>query len=132
VTEAFLVPSRQDGAQLTLRGLDRTHYIADLQAPGLTATANVLRYMSEGLGDFFRDLAVEYRGWKGVKTWSSLESEITLEAVSDRTGHVFLTVALQRDAERTWTAEALLVLEAGQLDSLARKARTFEQSFLTS
>jgi hypothetical protein len=84
--------------------------------------------MSGGFGDFFDFMAANWTGWAEVKEWRSLEGELVLRARSDRTGHVYLHVRLRCGAPAKWTAEMDLVLEAGQLEQLANRARQFEES----
>jgi hypothetical protein len=127
MADSFTVQSRDPGASLTLRSHDRDYVIAALRHSGLDAAARVGTYLSGGLADFFAGLAAEWRGWRGRRTWSSLEDELTLAAESDRTGHVYLRVHLHDGSPARWTVEAELVLEAGQLEQLASEARTFEQ-----
>lgn len=132
MVEPFTVQSRSDHASLELRPHDRDYFIAALRIRGLEATARVSSYMSGGLGEFFAGLAAEWRGWKGVRAWSSLEGELQLRAKSDRSGHVFFTVQLRDGAPARWEAEVELIVEAGQLDRLAASAREFEAAVVTA
>ena len=60
--ENFTIVSREDQTILELRAFDNDRFIAEVRSPGLQATASVGSYMSTGLGDFFGDLAVHWRG----------------------------------------------------------------------
>ena len=55
-----------------------------------------------------------------------LEGELVLRAESDRTGHVTLRIHLHDGAPARWTVETALILEAGSLEHVAAKVRTFE------
>lgn len=118
------IVSRDYGASLELRPLDRHHFVADATSADLHCTINVSSYLSEGIAEFFGDLATNWQGWSGTKTWQSLEGELVLEAKCDRLGHIFLLTTL-RHAFDSWTAEVQLVIEAGQLDRLAAAAKDF-------
>ncbi|MCA2184201.1 DUF6228 family protein [Nonomuraea cavernae] len=49
----------------------------------------------------WRGLVVEWRGWNGVRCWTSLEREFALDAPHDGRGHVSLGVTL-RALDSTW------------------------------
>jgi hypothetical protein len=82
------------------------------------------------LRDFLTWLAQDWRGQPGIRAWTAMENEMTLEAAHDGTGHVRITVTLRR-AWRThdpdaWPARIALTLEAGeQLRELASAADHF-------
>jgi hypothetical protein len=130
--EIFQVVSRDDGAALTLRAHTRDYFLAELRGLNLMAHARVGTYMSHGLGELFTQMASDWRGWRGAKTWSSLEGELRMSAEADRTGHVSISVELREGAPAIWTVVLELLVEAGQLESLARDARAFEASVLSA
>lgn len=132
MTEPFIVQSRDAGASLTLRPFDRDHFVAEVRHVGMEASARVSSYMSDGLGDFFGGLAADWRGWAGTREWSALEGELRLTARTDRTGHTYMRVQLRDGAPAHWTAEAELVLEAGQLGRLAAAAQAFEREAISA
>jgi hypothetical protein len=87
---------------------------------GLTASGSATfeGQTPANLRDFVVGLAKDWRGWPGVRSWRSMEGELTLEASHDGRAHVQLAVALRR-AERTyaagaWSARIVLTLEAGE------------------
>jgi hypothetical protein len=123
----FEVTSRDSGS-LRLREHDRHFFVAELRGPDLTADARVDSYMSAGFAELFEDLAANWRGWAGKKAWRSLEGELQLSAECDRLGHVWLTVSLRRGLPAMWSVKLVLLVEAGQLEALARAARTFADS----
>lgn len=81
------------------------------------------------LEDYFADLEQSWRGWEDEKQWYDEAVRIVLRAVHDGRGHVTLTVHCRTDTAETvppyplraghWKADAAVVLEAGQLASLA-------------
>ena len=70
--------------------------IADLSVDGLSATKRVYAHAASGwreLADFFAGLAADWRGWSGTREWTSLESDLKIEARHEY-GHVQLRVIL--------------------------------------
>ena len=122
----FLATSAEDEAALELAPLDSSFFLATLRSRGVIGTARVGSFMANGLADFFAYMAEHWRGWDGIRTWGSLEGELKMTARSDRLGHVFLDVTLREGAPEKWTLRASLVLEAGMLDQVAKRAREFE------
>lgn len=84
----------------------------------------------ERLGDFLLSLDRDWRGWPGVRSWTSMGGEMTLAASHDGTRQVLLTVTLRRpgrthDAD-AWEARIALTIEAGEeLRELAHAAVDF-------
>ena len=75
---------------------------------------------------FFDRLASQWNGWVGSETWRSTEGEFSIVATSDRTGHVrFAFNFLKPSQSAYWTASAFVLVEAGQLDAIARGANAF-------
>jgi Family of unknown function (DUF6228) len=126
VSVQFLVNSSMDQAALELNEFDRHFFTATLRSRGVSATANVGTYMSDGLAELFAFFSSNWKGWEGIKKWGSLEGELSIEAHSDRLGHIYLAVRLRDGAPARWTLEANLVLEAGMLAELAASAGKFE------
>lgn len=76
--------------------------------------------------DFFEQIAREWQGWSGDKEWGAMEGEFSLEASSDSTGHIETTIKLQPSFySPCWSAEVTLIIEAGQLEGIARKFKSF-------
>ena len=117
MTEAFQATSRDDQSSLPLEAYDRDYFVAELSGLNLHARARVGPYRSGGLADLFAEMAAQWRGWEGSKSWSSLEGGLHLTAEADRTGHVTLTSRLSEGRASVWTVVLALVLEAGQLEA---------------
>lgn len=132
MADAFQVSSRDDQSSLRLEAYDRDYFRAELRGLNLHAQARVGIYLSTGLAGLFGEMASQWRGWEGRKTWSSLEGELHLTAEADRTGHVTLVAQLKEGAPSVWSLELVLVVEAGQLERLAREAHAFERSVLSA
>src|SRR5262245_39099383 len=121
---SFEVSSRNGDASLCLREDNRDYFIAEVRGLNLVAHARVVTYMPQGLVELFADMATNWKGWNGAKTWASLEGELELAAEMDKAGHVGLTVRLRKGAPAAWAVTVELLIEAGQLDTLARSARS--------
>jgi hypothetical protein len=124
-SESFEIRSSERGARLLLRRY-RRGLIAEFDASGLrSATEVYLHGGCDHLDQFWRDLAENWRGWKGTRCWRSLEGDLELSATSDRLGHVALDVRLEEGAPFQWRVHGNISLDAGQLDRIAAAARTF-------
>ena len=103
-----------------------------LEDHGLRAVSRVHAVVS-GRADlpttFLEDLARNWRGWSGAKSWKSYEGDLRLNATADGKGHVFLQVQLAAGASNDlWRAEAMLVVEAGQLDEYVKGFHAFSNA----
>ncbi len=77
-------------------------------------------------GPLFAAMAEQWRGWPGELSWESLEGEFRLGCTVDRSGHVAIAVELRSGSPaRSWSVQATIGAEAGQLDDLARRAAEF-------
>jgi hypothetical protein len=75
------------------------------------------------LRDYFAELAADWQGWTGTRTWSA--GALAFDAEHDALGHVRLTVELERDLYDNWKASVPLYIDAGSLESLARDVSRF-------
>lgn len=94
--------------------------VAELRVGDLRATQTVVEGDSgfAALAAFAAQIAADWRGWDGTRTWESVEGDLRIEARHD--GHVDLRVVLRDGPTWTWTATALLRLEPGeQLSAIA-------------
>jgi hypothetical protein len=74
----------------------------------------------------FAQMAAHWRGWQGEFAWESLDGELALRCVQDRTGHVAIGVVLRSGPSKAdWMVEATVVAEAGQLEEIALEAARF-------
>ena len=123
--DSFEIRSSERGARLQLRRY-QSGLIAEFDSPGLSSATQV--YLLGGcdhLDRFWRDLAENWRGWEGTRSWQSLEGDLELSATSYRLGHVALEVRLEEGAPFQWRVHGKLSLDAGQLDRIAAAARAF-------
>lgn len=122
------IVSREDEVSVHLSPAGEAYFAAEVVGSGLKARARVSKYLSHGLGSFFRGCAEDWRGWEGTRIWSSLEEELRFSAETDKLGHVFLEIRLRDGTPPHWELVVKLVVEAGQLDRLAAHAESFDRS----
>ncbi len=84
------------------------------------------QYVS-ALNTFFQELAGFKTAWQGVRTWESLERELTLSATCSALGHVTFEVILRHltGSPEDWQVEFGLETELGQLEKIAKGAEIF-------
>lgn len=115
----FCQPLRSDG------WLDS--FVVRIEEPGLSVSARVENSgVIQGTETFFQDLAHNWHGWEGEKSWYALEGELSLVATSDSLGHITIRAQLQPTAgPEGWRVIAYAYAEAGQLESLSKRAAQF-------
>ena len=90
------------------------------------SSSKVYIYEPLGLAAFFEDLAGNWKGWEGVKQWSSIEGDFALSCTSDGLGHAAMGVTLKSGVyEDDWCVKAVIHVEAGQLEEIAAKVKQF-------
>jgi len=128
-----IIESARDGASLRLsdpvfvkhtddHGLE--YFRVTAAGPAFSGALRVYAYMSSGLPALFEEFARNWRGFDGEKSWSSLEGEFSLRASVDKLGHTWLGFILH-ERDHGWKLEGGLLLEAGQLEHIARDVRRF-------
>jgi uncharacterized protein DUF6228 len=112
----------ESGALVTLRdvrdqdGYGSVTFVVELEDHGLRAESSVSSYESEGngLAAFLEQLAADWRGWAGTRSWDSHHA-LAVEARHDGRGNVWLRFTLRsRRSSGGWTASAEVDLAAGQ------------------
>jgi hypothetical protein len=91
--------------------------VVGVELGSLTTGREVVAHSRSGFADlpvFFADLAENWRGWSGTRTYESLEHDFLLEAV--HTGsHVELSFTLQDpEFHGSWSVRGRLTLDAGE------------------
>ena len=104
-------------------------FAVEARAEGLHADllgAEVWVWDEAWLPDFISQLAADYRGWTGERTWQT--NHLAVRATFHSRGHVALTWDLQPWVSRSdaWRASITTWLEAGeQMSHLASDLRAF-------
>ncbi|GGR88301.1 hypothetical protein GCM10010252_28920 [Streptomyces aureoverticillatus] len=124
--------------QLRFHGLERSFPEDDDRMRDFTATVHgeavrievmVRTWGGDDLDGFLAELAEDFRGWRGARTWGSLERDLTLSA--EHTGRVVrlawgLHDGLHRDR---WHFELTTEHDPGEeMRNLAGDVRTFLKS----
>ncbi|MDH6215923.1 DUF6228 family protein [Streptomyces pseudovenezuelae] len=109
---------------------DSVHYAVELRAPGLTArVSEIVAWTGAGdLAPFLEELAADYRGWDGERSWQTDDRDLAVSAVFRSGGHVGLTWTLRPwpKAAGGWSSSVTTWLESGeQMTSLAADIRQF-------
>ena len=105
-----------------------------LECGSLRAEASVYRHHEDGfddLADFFGELERDWRGWDGVRTWTSLEGDLRLRA--RHRGRIELSVELRYPVGvPEWSVTAHLSIEPGeQLSRVVAELRAFGEGSIT-
>jgi hypothetical protein len=74
---------------------------------------------------FFAKMADQWSGWSGELSWRSILGGMRLQSRHDRRGHITIEVVLDSDLTTQWKVQGIIIVEAGQLDNLALRARAF-------
>jgi hypothetical protein len=121
------IRSNHGSRSLTIRADAADYWIAELKAEKLHAVRRFYGNGQTGLADYFAELAAEWRGWADDKNWRALEGDFWLKSTHDGKGTIALNAGLRAEPsagdDPQWTASLVLTLDAGGLDSLARRAR---------
>ena len=97
-----------------------------LSGGAVQASVNAYDVQLHHWGTFFAELASNWHSLDVPLQCGSIEGHVHLTANVDRLGHVALRVRLRGiSAPTDWLAEDVVALEAGQLDSIAARARSF-------
>lgn len=129
----LIIGGRSQAASLRLAHEDADEYVTTIIATaddaGLNASIRVATSPGEGgLSAFLGELAENFCGWEGTRTWSSWGRELTASAVFRSRGHVAITWSLTRRFanEEDWRAEVTTVIEAGaEMSALASEVAAF-------
>jgi hypothetical protein len=91
-----------------------------------SSSAKIFLDSPHDLVDFFEDLAANWKGWEGVKSWTSIEEDFALSCMSDKPGHVAMRVTLKSGLfEDDWCVKATIYMDAGRLGAIASSVRQF-------
>jgi hypothetical protein len=126
--EELEIKSARSGTRLRLFDMQDEHLWASMSNSEFSGTIQI--YMYRGLEDLvalFESMAENWRGWIGKKSWSSFEGEFVLGCMHDKLGHIAMEVEMWHGRGRwePWYLKASLVVDAGQLEAIARDAREF-------
>lgn len=104
-----------------------TEYTVSLHSPSMNGAVRVLNapYGQSPL-ELFESIEKDWNGWNGEKSWGSMEGEFDICAISDKTGHITLKARINSGHYvPSARLETELVVEAGQVEGIAKKAKGF-------
>lgn len=101
---------------------------ARLVLPHLTAETQV--HLSDSASElslvgYFADLATDWRGWSGARTWATYEGGLALSGDHDGLGHLRISVELRERSSDGWLVRGDVPLDAGKLDQLPKDLAAF-------
>ena len=124
----FSIHSVNSDRELVIRDRNGERFTVDLKGSELFASVDVwLHPVANDLHTFFQELANLANAWQGARAWESLEGELSLSATCSTLGQVTFLVRLSHHAgsPEDWEVRARLVTELGQLEKIAKEAKTF-------
>ncbi len=80
-------------------------------------------WQPQSLANFLDEVAADWRGWTGDRTWQSAAAEVRLSLRHDKTNTVLVRVELEDGAPPRWHCEAELDVDPGVFEKLARNVR---------
>ena len=98
---------------------------AEFRSLGVSIVCEIEGYDAGMWGSYFAEIAANWRGWEGKKICQGYLDGLRLSAAADRLGHISLAVTIRTTTPVPWTFEALIILESGQLDAVAIRAKEF-------
>ena len=126
--EEMEIKSAHSGARLRFSDIQGDYFYATLTSPEYSGTVRIWAYTdSHGLANLFTSMAEKWRGWTEEMKWSSIEGEFSMTCSRDKLGHITLNIELRQEFGdlEPWRLRAALVVDAGQLETIAKDARRF-------
>lgn len=122
-----IIKAADSDATLTFCGRNGDYFTTSLVSMAVSAKKQIWGFTDcEMLVDLFRYMADNWKGWEGAANWASLENDLALSCTCDRLGHIYLATTLRDTcASARWTAHFTIMVEAGQLASIAADVAGF-------
>ena len=123
----LVLKSARSASTLTLSEIVGDCFTASYSSQQVTVSREVWGYEACGpLVRLFQSMALDWKGWDVERTASSIEGDFSVGATADRLGHVSLNLRFPRlEDPEPWSVSVQLILEAGQLEVIARHVTTF-------
>ena len=120
-----------DAGKLSLGPLDNEYLEDCYQTSGIEISTKTYLY-TDGveLANFFKSMASDWKGWTGIKTWASIESDFELEATNNGTNSVDLVFNLRKNlgADDDWALKGRTKIELDVLDKIAGEIERLYQN----
>jgi len=112
--------------------VDRKNRIVKFKVTVKDVDFNVLGWVIyteiEGLIELFKFISINWKGWKGSKSWRSYKKELYIRTTCDSLGHIKLVIKLRnRNHQKFWYIRLAIFIEAGQIDKLLNQLQKFFQ-----
>jgi hypothetical protein len=117
--------SPSDGSTLRFAITDRYNgdseigFEVSVATPWFSGRAPATTYVNGSPSVMFRAMALEWQGWKDLKTWTDIENRVSFGGKIDPLGHVSISVELNGQ-DYDSKLRVVLGFEAGQLDQMAQ------------
>lgn len=126
--DAMEIKSAHSNTCLRFHSIEDDYFRASLT--GIACSGEVRIWADpyvHGTDGVFESLAQDWRGWVGDRHWSSVEGEFLLNCRHDGLGHITFDIKMIQGCGtcEPWQLNACLVVDACQLDSIAKDAKKF-------
>ena len=120
------IKSANTGTKLEFSDVSHEYFTVKFLSISMNASHRVWVYTGDydRLTHLFLEMAENWKGWEGVKTWDAIEDDFSLSCTSDKLGHISIEAELEgRDDPASWSTTFNLEVEAGQLEQIAYEVR---------
>ena len=122
-----IIKSSNSSATLTFQERDGEYFSVVYDSPAIQLNKRVWGYTDcSFLIELFSQIAKEWKGWKGSKSWESIEGEFGVKATCDNLGHVTLNLSIREwNDPEPWDVNVDLVLDTGQTERVSKQINSF-------
>ena len=106
--------------RLASRDSGETTFWVEVSVGDCSAKALASDFFVQSPAEFFQEMAAEWDGWQGEKSWSDYEGRFMVTASHNLVGTVWLKISLT-DSE-AWRVQCKVGLEPGMLAAIAKEA----------
>jgi hypothetical protein len=106
--------------QKTNQWNDEIEFEVSVRTHHFSGKSTATTFINGSPSSLFNEMAKDWRGWHGTKTWSDLESKVAINASIDALGHVTLEIKLQ-GTDHVNYLHVCLLFDAGQLEDMANQ-----------
>ncbi|TVT30321.1 DUF6228 family protein [Marinobacter vinifirmus] len=125
--ETIEIKSCDDATTLSLRIVggneEGSNFVASVTGAPFIGEVNTTTYFVGPPSLLFRDMADNWRGWKGEKIWGALDGEFMLTATATSLGRITVIIEMVEMAG-AFRLKATLGLEAGQLENISKRVES--------
>lgn len=125
-----IIRDESSGASFSICIVDSDYITVEIENPSLSAKKIVYIYRDFlSLIEFFEDLSAHWKGWVGVRTFSSLEGDFSIHVTHDSRASVSFQVSLKEEISiiNEWSVEVKINIALGELESIPKKLRALHK-----